>query len=311
MPTSLRPSLARLGGYQPETSILSTALRALAQRLDEAGSGFSSNVETNVTLTGESAQDLFASVEAGNRAICYLASGYLSARVPELSVLDLPFSVTDRAAALNALDGKAGALLTSAVERRTDYKVLGYWDNGFRHVSNHIRPIQCAQDCMGLSIRTLDSANYRQTLASLGFQPITTDAKELVHVVRDRHVDAQENPLTNFMHFALWKYHPHLSMTGHFFGVLLLVCGKHWYDALPRVRRDNLYEAAQAVTALQRQTAAAEDETLIRTLAAHGTRIVLPEDLHQTSMRAATASLAKELRQEIPGELLGAYFQHG
>ena len=81
-------------------------------------------VDLDVTATGEKASDLFASVEAGQRQLAYMASGYLSARVPELAVLDLPFSVQDRAAALAALDGHAGDLLRDGTdpERETAEK---------------------------------------------------------------------------------------------------------------------------------------------------------------------------------------------
>ena len=49
--------------------------------------------------------------------------------------------MSDRTTALDALDGAAGEALTQAVESRTGYKVLGYWDNGFRHISNAVRPV--------------------------------------------------------------------------------------------------------------------------------------------------------------------------
>ena len=137
-----------------------------------------------------------------------------------VSVLDLPFSVQDRAAALAALDGHAGDLLRDAVARQSGFHVLAFWDNGFRHISNAVRPLRSPADCQGLVIRTLDSELYRQALGALGFKAITTDVKELVRVVQDGTVQAQENPLTNLLAFDLWKHHPHVSMSGHFFGVL-------------------------------------------------------------------------------------------
>src|SRR5690606_35578799 len=109
-----------LAGYQGGASILTAALTPLARRLDGGGVG-TPHLLPDVTTLGESAASLFASIESGERHIGYMASGYLSARVPELAVLDLPFAVQDRAAALAALDGEAGALLREAVARQSGF----------------------------------------------------------------------------------------------------------------------------------------------------------------------------------------------
>ena len=103
----------RLAGYQGQGSILTGALRQLAGQLQDSGWGLPVECEDDVTASQEKAAALFDSVEQGARHICYMASGYLSGRVPELAVLDLPFSVSDRGAALAALDGQAGRMLLS------------------------------------------------------------------------------------------------------------------------------------------------------------------------------------------------------
>ena len=177
------PTPIVMAGYQGETSILTASLRVLAQGLETAGWDGAVELMPDVTRTGERAAELFASLEGGSRHLGYMASGYLSHRVPELDVLNLPFAVADRAQALAALDGAAGQLLRQAVERATGLRVLAFWDNGFRHVSNALRPLRTPADCQGLVIRTLDSAAYREALAALGFQPMTTDVKDLVRVV--------------------------------------------------------------------------------------------------------------------------------
>ncbi|MEY3473880.1 MAG: hypothetical protein RL087_338, partial [Pseudomonadota bacterium] len=241
-----------MAGYQGEASILTASLRTLAQGLEAGGWDGPVELVPDVTRQGESAAALFASLERGERQVGYMASGYLSHRVPELDVLDLPFAVADRHQALRALDGEAGALLRQAVERTTGLRVLAFWDNGFRHISNAVRPLRTPADCAGLVIRTLDSAAYREGLAALGFQPLTTDVKDLVRVVETGVVQAQENPLTNLITFSLWRHHPHVSLTGHFFGLLLLVCPRAWHEALSPDEQRALSAAVETATCTQR-----------------------------------------------------------
>ena len=312
MPESANAVAAvRLAGYQGRGSILTQALCHLGQALQMADSALTVDVQDDVTAGGEKAAELFSSIERGERQIGYMASGYLSSRVPELAVLDLPFSIDDRAAALQALEGPAGTLLREAVARDSGFQVLGFWDNGFRHISNARRPLRTPADCAGLVIRTLDSAAYRDSLAALGFEAVTLDVKDLVSAVASGAVDAQENPLTNLIGFGLWRHHPHVSLTGHCFGLLLLVCPRAWFDALPAAQRSGLERAAAEATALQRQLAREQDAAALTALRGHGVQVLGPNEIDLPAMREATAVVRARLRQQLPQALLDAYLPQG
>ncbi|MBH1963592.1 MAG: TRAP transporter substrate-binding protein [Comamonadaceae bacterium] len=295
-----------LAGYQGSASILTAALTTLARRLDGSIVG-TPHLQPDVTALGESAASLFTSLENGERHIGYMASGYLSARVPELAVLDLPFSVQDRKTALAALDGEAGTLLRNAVAQQSGLHVLAFWDNGFRHISNAVRPIATPEDCQGLVIRTLDSDLYRRALSALGFTAMTTDVKDLVRVVQDRTVDAQENPLTNLLTFDLWKHHPHVSLTGHFFGVLLLVCPRDWYERLTPAQREALQQAVNEATTQQRSNAAEQDTSALTRLRSLGVHVKGMESLDMPRLQQATADVRQHSLSQLPPELVQAY----
>ena len=295
-------------GYQRPASILSAAMASLCEQLRQDSTAFSELEWTpNVTAAGESAAALFASVEAGSRQLCYMASGYLSARVPELLVLDIPFSVSDRRDALSRLDGHAGELLRQAVEQQTAFKVLGFWDNGFRHLTNALRPLRHPSDVQGMRVRTLDSQLYRDSLQAMGFEALTCDVKELVQWVRTGHVQAQENPLTNFLGFELWRDHPHVSLSSHFWGVLLLLCPMEWYQRLPNSAREDLASSAHQATCLQRELAAQEDARALARLTELGVQIVMPQDMDIAAFRAKVAPVRRQVETHLPTALVQAY----
>src|SRR5262249_46352675 len=157
------------------------------------------------------------------------SSSYLAGRVPSLRLLDLPFLVSDRARAYEALDGPLGDRLAADIAGVTGYRVLGFWDNGFRHFSNRLRPIRHPRACRGLRIRTLDNELHQQVFRQLGFEPVTIDVKDLPAAVASGQIDAQENPLTNTLNFALHRTHRHISLTSHFFGVALLLVNREHF----------------------------------------------------------------------------------
>jgi TRAP-type C4-dicarboxylate transport system substrate-binding protein len=282
----------RIGGYQGETSILTRALRRLAGSLAARGLTSSGKVEVvrDVTERGARATDLLTMVEEGAVEVCYFAASYLVGRVPSLGTFDAPFAGVDRARLYADLDGERGARLAGEIEDRTGYRLLGFWDNGLRHISNRVRPIRHPEDCRGISIRTLDNAMYRWVLAAVGFTPVVLDVKDLVRAVETHAVDAQENPLTNTVNFGLHKTHKHLSMTGHFHGVALLLANRAWFAGLaPGLQQDVLAAVADA-TAAQRQWAIEEDALCLERLKADGVEIVPAGEIDLAAFRAAVAA---------------------
>lgn len=148
------PIRIRFAGYSPPQSTHSRAAAhfrdAVHQRLGDAAQV---DLFWNVLDFGYRADDLLAMVESGLLSGCYFSSSYLAGRVPELAILDLPFLFETAAHAHAALDGELGDRLTAATEAATGFRVLGYWDNGFRHLTNRLRPIRSPDDCKGLRIR--------------------------------------------------------------------------------------------------------------------------------------------------------------
>ena len=299
----------RLAGYQGPSSILSHGLARLTNTLSQRQPQWQLHCEGNVTSQGESARALFDSIESGARQIGYMASGYLVQKVPELALLDTPFAVQDRAQALAALDGSVGQWLSQCITQRTGYKLLGFWDNGFRHLSNRVHAITRPTDAQGLTIRTLDSDVYRRALASMGFAPVSIDVKDLVPALASGTVDAQENPLANFRLFSMEKYHAHLSLSSHFFGVLLLLCHRAWFESLSDVEAAQVQEAAVVATQYQRDLAVREDETGLTAIRAQPVQIVMPSELDLPSFHRATRAVRDDVLRALPSRYVQDYVQ--
>ena len=294
----------RVGGYQGPGSVHTAGLRRMAAGL---GPGFDLDLVEDVTAAGQTARSLFDGIESGDFDLGYMASGYITARVPELAVLDLPFAVADRHVAYAALDGEAGRALSDAVAARTGLRVLDYWDNGFRHLTNRARPIRTPSDCAGLVVRTLDNQTYQDTMAAMGLTPVVTDVRELREAVATGRVDAQENPLTNSVIFELFRHHPHVSMTGHFFGVVLLVANAERLAAMDGDTRARLLAAVAAATAEQRRLAEAQDTDALARLRAEGVQVLGPDAIDLAAFRAATAPVSERVLATLDPSLVALY----
>jgi TRAP-type C4-dicarboxylate transport system substrate-binding protein len=172
-------------------------------------------------------------------------------------------------------------------QRNTECEVLGFWDNGLRNISNGKRPICAPEDCAGLRIRTLPSAGYHATFRALGMEPVTIDVADMVGAIANGKVDAQENPLTNIRLFELQKYHPFVTMTGHFHGIALVLCNASSLASWPDDVRLALRAAVSESATAQWKFASDDDESARSALAAQGVSIVdLDEAAHATFKQA-------------------------
>jgi TRAP-type C4-dicarboxylate transport system substrate-binding protein len=294
----------RIGGYQNEPSVHSRAVNRLIEALlARTGTRVSVEFQMNVTEHGRKAADLLHMVASGDLDLCYFTSGYLARRVPALGVLDIPFHFTDREQTRAQLDGSLGSTLQRAVAAATEYEVLAFWDNGLRHLSNRVRPIRAPGDCAGLRIRTLPSPGYHATFRALDMEPIDIDVGRMVEAIASGTVDAQENPLTNIRLFGLQKYHPFVTMTGHFHGIALVLCNAGSWAGWPDEVRAALASAVQDSTAAQWTFAAEEDVAARTALEAAGVAIVDLDARERAAFTGAVGSVIEQARSTLPPEL--------
>lgn len=294
------PVAIRFGGYQPARSVHTRAVRVFEAELEHRlGDDAAFSFLEDVTWTGRRAAELLAMTEAGELDLCYFSSSYLAGRVPALALFDLPFTIEDRDTAHRLLDGRAGARLAEAVAAATGYVVLAMWDNGIRHISNRRRPIRHPGDCRGLTIRTLDNDLHQRAFRAMGLEPVVVDVKDLAASVAEGLVDAQENPLTNTLNFGLHRHHRFLSLTGHLFGVALVLANKRAAESWPAEVREAIGAAMEEATAAQRLFAEAEDGACLEELRAAGLSIASDDEIDRAAFRAAVADLVAEERARL------------
>ena len=209
---------------------------------------------------GYRADDILWLVESGLLTLGYQSSSYLTDRVPELGFVDLPFLFADTAAARAAMDGALGAKLARAIEDRANYRILGWFENGFRHISNKTREVHRPADLAGLRIRVLPSDVQARTFELLGATAMPMDLTEAIAGIKAGTVDAQENPLTNTVTYGVHKFHRFHTLSNHFYISRPIFLHRDAFDAWPADLQRAMREAVEAAVAFQRDLHVQEEE---------------------------------------------------
>ena len=175
----------RMGGYGPPTTGFSKALKFIGDRLiAQFGDRVAIDYVFNIMDHGHKAEDILTLVENGEMTLGYQSSSYLTDRVPELGFVDLPFLFANNDQARGAMDGALGAFLARRTEERINYCILGWFENGFRHISNRLRPVHRPADLKAMKIRVLPSEIQRRTFELLGAVAMRMDLTEAIAMIR-------------------------------------------------------------------------------------------------------------------------------
>src|SRR5258706_6302636 len=259
--------LIKFGGYQPAASIHAGAAQFVGEILKQTlGNRVDFHLIGDVLALGHQSGDLLPMVEQGELSLCYISTVRFTHAVSEFRLLELSVVVGDRDAINRALDAELGDHLKRRVRDTLPVRVLGFWDNGFRHLSNRVRPIRTPADCRGIRIRTQMSELHGEVFRALGFEPVAVDIKEFIEKIGGGKFEAQDNPLTNIYLFGIHNHHRYITLSGHFYRSSALTCNEAHYQSWPREVQNAVDTAAVEATALQRRLAAAQDTEVLEKL---------------------------------------------
>jgi tripartite ATP-independent transporter DctP family solute receptor len=264
----------RMGGYGPPTTGFSKALKFIGDKLAaEFGSRIAVDYVWNIMDHGQKAEDILTLVENGEITLGYQSSSYLTDRVPELGFVDLPFLFSSNAQARGAMDGALGDFLAKKTEERIGYRILGWFENGFRHISNRLRPIHLPPDMKGMKIRVLPSEIHRRTFELLGAVAMRMDLTEAIAMIKAGTLDAQENPLANTVTYGVHNFHKFHTLSYHFYISRLIFLHRASFDAWPQDLQRALRQAVTESVAFQRRLAEEENVASRKTIEAAGCEI--------------------------------------
>jgi TRAP-type C4-dicarboxylate transport system substrate-binding protein len=296
----------RLGGYQKPASIHTRACRRFGEALTaRLGDRIDFEFVPDVIALGHKSGELPGMVESGELTMCYISSLRFARWVPALKIFDRPFLFRDRATAYRTLDGALGQRLQAQLLSDSPFRCLCYWDNGFRHFSNRVRPIHTPADCRGLRIRTQMSELQGETLKQLGMEPVAEDIKVFLEQIGGDRFDGQDNPLTNIVNFDMHKHHRYITLSGHVFGVACLMCNQVQFNRWPADVQQAVIAAANEATAYQRQLAAAEDEDMMKKLNPSENDVVTLTPEEHRAFVEAVKPVTQKVRKELGDEWFG------
>lgn len=188
---------------------------------------------------------------------------------PIQEVFDLPFIFDDREKAWKVLDGEIGDEIAKGLESK-GLKVLAYWEDGFRQVTNSKLEIAKLEDFAGLKIRVPYSPQRLKTFEAIGSRPTAMPFSEVFAALEQKVIDGQENPLSVVWDSSLYDVQQYLTITNHVYSPATLFINLRKWNAMSEKQRAAVQKASFAGRDLNRELNMQNDASLIERLREKG-----------------------------------------
>ena len=294
----------RIAGNFPADHSSSRAMEIFKEKVTEYSQGaVTVDLFPGAQLGG--AMENVDQLRSGTIFATYPSIAFFTRTVPELEALSLPFVFTTREQAFGVIDGEVGKLIDEKLAD-SNLMALGYFELGFRHTTNNIRPIRALEDFRGLRIRLQPNEVHMDSFRALGANPISMDISELYQALQQGVIDGQENPYSNMLVRNFDEVQRFMTNTSHFYDLIIVAANKSAFDRLNSAQQQAINRAMVDAVAWQRAEAAAEDDTSLEALISRGMQFneVTPEFVR--AMQAQTAPIIDRVRERIGADLVNA-----
>ncbi|WP_029098872.1 TRAP transporter substrate-binding protein [Brevibacillus thermoruber] len=242
-------------------------------------------------------------LQGGLQEITIPSTSPLVGMIKEFGIFDFPFVFHDEKEADAVLDGPLGQKL---LEKLPEHNLigLGYWENGFRNLTNSKHPVAKAEDFKGLKIRTMQNQVHLEAFQALGANPTPMAFSEVFSALESKTVDGQENPLATIKTSKFNEVQQYLSVTKHVYTPFVFLVSKKFWDKLSPEEQQILKEAAVEAGIYQRELNRAENRKALEELKNAGMEVNEVSEEERANMQAIIKPVIDKFAKEFGEDLV-------
>lgn len=294
---------ARFGHGMADNHPAGEAARQFAAEMDKASDG-----KMKITVIANQAlgpdPQMLAALQGGVQQFYTGSVLAMLGQVKELGFQDVPFLFNTEAEAHQVFDGPVGDYLNERLSA-VGIHVLGWWENGFRHITNSRRPVNTLDDLKGLKLRTQPNPLTLDAFKALGANASPLPWSELFVALETRAFDGQENPIVLMYTQRFYEVQKHMTLSGHVYSPLIFAVSKKYWDGLSADEQRAMETAAKNATAFQRKRTADEADSALQGMKDRGVQVTQFSDADLKAIQdRVPAAIAPHL-DKIGPEFMG------
>ncbi len=239
-------------------------------------------------------------VMIGTHDLCQTSDTILSNWIPDLGIGNLPFIFNDNSDYRKVFDGPLGDKFAKLVEP-FGAVVIGWWENGMRHVSNNKREIKSPADMKGLNIRVPEGEVFVDTFKALGSNPTVVAFGELYSALQLKTVDGQENPPAHIVTQKFYEVQKYVTRTGHIHMSSPILMNKALLEKMPKKYQEAILQAGKEMGPIHTKMVEDLEKEQWDDIASKGMKIT---DVDKAPFREAVKPVIDKYKGRLNGKLI-------
>lgn len=239
-----------------------------------------------------------SALQGGVQEMTAPSTSSLAGIVKEFGLIDFPFAMASFEQADALLDGPFGQALIARLPEK-GLIALGYWDLGFRNVTNSRRPINRPEDLEGIKIRVIPNPVFLETFKAFKANPVPMPFAELYGALEAKAVDGQENPFAVILSNKMFEVQKYVSATNHVYGTNIILVSKRFWDKLSPAEQKMMQDAANEAKRYQRQVSRDAAQKAVAELKAKG--------MQYNELAAAEQARMRQIAKPVTDKFAASY----
>lgn len=225
-----------------------------------------------------------------------LPSTVMSTVSPKFGIFEMPFLIRSREHVRRVSDALLEPVLQPEAKAQ-GYRILAVWENGFRQITNNIRPIRTPEDLADMKLRVPKGVWRVKAFKALGAIPVPMALSATYQALYDKDVDGQENPLAQIHGSKFEDVQQYLTLSDHIYSPAYLITSEEHFRRLPPEVQQILSSTAGEMRNWVYKTAVRFENQLLDELS----QTMKTNQLDTDAFRAASRPFYKEFAESIPG----------
>lgn len=225
---------------------------------------------------------------------------------PKLNVVSLPFLFSSFDDVDAKLDGAAGEAVGEVVESM-GLHLLGIAENGFRHVTNSVRPIEKMADMQGLKLRVAGSELLGAAYTKWGANWTNANWSEVYTGLQTGTYDGQENPLPTADGASIAEVQKYVTYWTGIYDCIFFTMNGELYNSLSPELQKIVDECGRKAAQNQRVLERQGDEEVLKKWEDAGVTVTRLSDEAAEEFRQASLPCYDEFADVLTPELISAF----
>ncbi len=225
-----------------------------------------------------------------------LPSSVMSSVDDSFGIFEMPYIISDRDHMRRVQDAMMDKFQAAA--ESNGYYIVGLAENGFRHITNNVRPINLPADLKGIKLRTPNGVWRLKMFQEYGANPTPMAFSDVFTALQTGVIDGQENPYAQIASAKFQEVQKYLSITGHVYTPAYILASKKHFDGLPEDVRAALTDCASQTQDFTYEKAAELEASLLKVIEDAGVEVNTAD---KAAFIEASAPIYKQFADEVEG----------